>query len=73
VPPAQRRASKSEPELTQPEIPPEPSPRRYRVMVSIDGWTAGEVHELEPKVRTLALVALGYLREVEDGGRQGPA
>lgn len=55
-------------EVPLPESEPEPATggARFRVLVSIDGWTAGEeiVTPLTP--RTAALVDMGYLAGMAD-------
>lgn len=54
-------------QVEEPE--PEPAPpgtARYRVLVSVDAWTAGEVVEVPPDARLAALVELGYLRTLGD-------
>jgi hypothetical protein len=54
------------------EVPlPEPEPElpaggRFRVLVSIDGWTVGEEIEQPLIPRTAALVGMGYLLALGD-------
>jgi hypothetical protein len=66
-PPASIRPRAVEVPLPEPEPEPEPAAGgRFRVLISIDGWTAGEeiVQPLVP--RTAALVGMGYLAALGD-------
>lgn len=52
-------------EVPLPEPEPEPV-KRFRVLVSVDGWTAGEEIEQPSSARTAAMVAMGYLAALVD-------
>jgi hypothetical protein len=55
-------------EVPLPESEPEPviGAARFRVLISIDGWTAGEEIMQPPIPRTAALVGMGYLAPLGD-------
>lgn len=72
MPPGERRPRKSirpvavEVPLPEPEeLEPVAASARYRVLISFEGYTSGEVHEIASTARTLALVDMGLLASVD--------